>query len=272
MNASVDRVFYYHADATPLGGHLTHPFEQIVNSAASSALAQAGGHAESSISEFNLSDVISSGQAYSRTSGIVNKTTNAWTTLVTSVVENLNVLEVLTIDRVVSRVALDYPRDGDVPNLAFVGTQFVNVRLNGKIITPVLDFNLGSQPVVPGRFPDAPLLHDEGFLRNVIDRSEKTLKGAPDWLQKRYGWISSEEARAKKGYVLCSLVTGIDGAEEGQSFGNVLLVPGFGNIFFGELIVAQNSYRLTMVRVEMGCVAEGNLSVGSSFSNGRPIP
>ena len=62
MNASVDRVFYYHADATPLGGHLTHPFEQIVNSAASSALAQAGGHAESSISEFNLSDVISSGQ------------------------------------------------------------------------------------------------------------------------------------------------------------------------------------------------------------------
>ena len=160
----------------------------------------------------------------------------------------------------------------EVPMGAGIDIQTGDVRLNGKIITPVLDFNLGSQPVVPGHFPDAPLLHDEGFLRNVIDRSEKTLKGAPDWLQKRYGWISSEEARAKKGYVLCSLVTGIDGAEDGQSFGNVLVVPGFGNIFFGELIVAQNSYRLTMVRVEMGCVAEGNLSVGSSFSNGRPIP
>jgi hypothetical protein len=52
----------------------------------------------------------------------------------------------------------------------------------------------------------------------------------------------------------------------------VLHVPGFGNIFFGELIVALNSYRLTMMRIEMGCLAEGNISAASAFSNGSTFP
>jgi hypothetical protein len=66
-------------------------------------------------------------------------------------------------------------------------------------------------------------------------------------------------------------VNELQGAE-GESFGHVLPVPGFGNVFFGELILGLNSYRLTMIRVEMGCVAEGTVSAASSFSNGRPIP
>lgn len=271
MNASNDRVFYYHADASPLGGHITHPFEQIVNSAASSALAQAGGHAESRIEQFNLNNIVSCSHAYSRTSGIVNKKTKAWTTLVTSVVEKLNILEVLTADRVVSRVALDYPLEGYNPKLTFVGTQFVNVRINGKPITPTLDLDLFPTEG-KDRFPDEPLLRDENFLRKVIEQNGITAKDAPEWLKKRYGWVSSSEERAEKGYVLCSLVNDLQGAEPGDNFGHVLSVPGFGNVFFGELIVGQNSYRLTMIRVEMGCLAEGTISVASSFSNGRPIP
>jgi len=67
--------------------------------------------------------------------------------------------------------------------------------------------------------------------------------------------MKSPESRKKKGYVLCSLVEELQGAKPGTSFGHVLHVPGFGNIFFGELIVAQSSYRLTMMRIEMGCLA-----------------
>jgi hypothetical protein len=84
--------------------------------------------------------------------------------------------------------------------------------------------------------------------------------------------VKLPEGRKKKGYVLCSLVNELQGAKPGTAFGHVLHVPGFGNIFFGELVVAPNSYRLTMMRIEMGCLAEGNLSVASSFSNGLPIP
>jgi hypothetical protein len=84
--------------------------------------------------------------------------------------------------------------------------------------------------------------------------------------------MKSPESRKKKGYVLCSLVEELKGAKPGTAFGHVLHVPGFGNIFFGELIVASNSYRLTMMRIEMGCLAEGNISAASAFSNGVTFP
>jgi hypothetical protein len=84
--------------------------------------------------------------------------------------------------------------------------------------------------------------------------------------------MKSPESRKKKGYVLCSLVGELQGAKSGTSFGHVLHVPGFGNIFFGEVVVAPNSYRLTMMRIEMGCLAEGNISAASAFSNGVTFP
>jgi hypothetical protein len=84
--------------------------------------------------------------------------------------------------------------------------------------------------------------------------------------------MKSPESRKKKGYVLCSVVEEVQGAKSGTTFGHVMHVPGFGNIFFGELVVGPNSYRLTMMRIEMGCIAEGDISVASAFSNGLTSP
>jgi len=30
MEASKSRVYYYHADASPFGGHITHPIEKLI--------------------------------------------------------------------------------------------------------------------------------------------------------------------------------------------------------------------------------------------------
>jgi len=94
----------------------------------------------------------------------------------------------------------------------------------------------------------------------------------PDWLRTRYSWVNSEEERKKRGYVPCSLVEQTEGAKHGNSYGHVIHVPDFGNIFLGELIVSQGLFRLTMIRIEMGCIAEGNLSFGSAISNGSTMP
>jgi hypothetical protein len=275
MDASTKRTFHYHADASPLGGHLTHPIENIIHSQASTSLAQAGGHAESRIESYKLDNsvTVTSGPAYSHTTGVVNKKTGTWTTLVTSVVENLNVLEVVTADRIVSKLHVEYPQEGDHPRISIIGSKFVNLRVNGESINPVLDIDL-LKSESKGEFPDKHLMEEKVFNNKVSSHYKKIAetKGAPEWLAGRHASMKSPESRKKKGCVLCSLVNELQGAKPGTAFGHVLHVPGFGNIFFGELIVAQNSYRLTMMRIEMGCLAEGNISVASAFSNGFTMP
>jgi hypothetical protein len=49
-------------------------------------------------------------------------------------------------------------------------------------------------------------------------------------------------------------------------------VPDFGNIFLGELQTSHHAFRLTMIRLEMGCANHGTMSIGSGDSNGFGMP
>jgi hypothetical protein len=272
MNASTKRQFYYHSDASPLGGSITHPFESIISTAASSSLAQAGGLTTSSLESYALDPVVSVDKAYSHITGAVDKETGNWKTLTTSVVENLNVLEVVTADRIVSRLAVEHPAVGYVPKVSFVGVQFVNLRVNGHTIHPKLNLDLLN--VGHGNFPEGPLLKNENFLEKLAEQSRRITgaKDAPEWLKERYGWVQSAEEREKRGYVIGSLVEDLQGIKDATSIGHIINVPDLGNIFLSELTLDQNSYHLTMMRIEMGCIATGNLSFGTAVSNGLPIP
>ncbi len=272
MNASTTRQFYYHSDASPLGGRLTHPFETIISTAASSSLAQAGGLVSSSLDSYRLDPIVSVERAYSHISGAVDKATGNWTTLTTAVVENLNVLEVVTADRIVSRLAVEHPLVGYTPKVSFIGVQFINLRINGHTIHPKL--NLDILNVDGGRFPDRPFTRNENFLQKATAQSRRIAeaKDAPEWLKARYGWVQSAEEREKRGYVLCSLVEELQGVGDASSIGHVISVPDLGNIFLGELTLDHNSYKLTMMRIEMGCIATGDLSFGTADSNGVGVP
>jgi hypothetical protein len=50
--------------------------------------------------------------------------------------------------------------------------------------------------------------------------------------------------------------------------GNVIHVKDFGTIFLAELRVNHNSFHLTMIRTEMGCIADGTGSFSSCSVNG----
>ena len=77
------------------------------------------------------------------------------------------------------------------------------------------------------------------------------------WLTDRYGWMDSDRKPGKDGFLLCSLVDGVGGAIPGRSFGHVLEIPDFGRIFLGELLVAPSSFRISMIRAELGCTVQG---------------
>ena len=56
---------------------------------------------------------------------------DGYTTLVTSVVEGLNILDVVTADLVVAQISTDHPLVGYVPSITFLGTRFENLRIAG---------------------------------------------------------------------------------------------------------------------------------------------
>jgi hypothetical protein len=53
---------------------------------------------------------------------------------------------------------------------------------------------------------------------------------------------------------------------------NMVVLPGFGRVFFGELLIAQYSRRLTMVRMALGSDAGGSASAGDVETNGSWSP
>jgi hypothetical protein len=272
MNASKGRVYYYHANASPIGGFFTHPVEQILPSHGSSSLAQAGGNAGARVSKFRLDSLVSFEHAYSEIYGTTNKSTGSWTSSVTSVIEGLNVAETVTADRVVAVLTVEHPIDGDFPKASVVGSQFENLRINGVPIEPVI----GPSTVVPheaGKFPATAAVDNKEFVERAFSQYEKLKRpGTPEWLQKRYEWMGTPEGRAKRGYVLSSLADEVKGHKEEHTFGHVLHVPDFGNIFLSELLTDHHTFRLTMMRLEMGCANQGTVSVTTGDANGSTMP
>jgi hypothetical protein len=273
MDASKNRVFYYHADAAPIGGHFTKPKESILHSHGSTSLAQAGGHISASHEKYVHADkLVSFDKAYSEIEGKVSKT-GSWTTLVTSVIEGLNVQDIVKADRIIATLAVEHPSHGGHPRASVVGSKFENLIIDDVEINAVLGKN-----VIPtqkkGKFPDRALMEDDAFLGRALRQGKRVTdaKGAADWMIPRYGWVQSKTARKRKGYVQCSLVDKLQGAKPGSSFGHIVHVPDFGNIFLGEFMTSHHAFRLTMIRLEMGCGIHGTVSGGTGDSNGSGAP
>ena len=63
--------------------------------------------------------------------------------------EGINLLEVVTADKIVAQISTKHPKIGNVPSVSFVGSQFVNLRINGELIVPVLDLHPFPAPPRP---------------------------------------------------------------------------------------------------------------------------
>jgi hypothetical protein len=112
-------------------------------------------------------------------------------------------------------------------------------------------------------------------VRKLAKKQSSKLLGPshdPDILKRRYGWLASDEEIESRGHLLCSLVTEYRNGDSKNTYGHVIHVPGFGNIFLAELTFDQNAYHLTMIRAEMGCASSGTVSMASGRTNGLPYP
>jgi hypothetical protein len=270
MRSGARKAHYFHAEANSLGGFIDKPVQKTVPPQASSSLPTVGGHVSHKNEALHLDGVVSCRSTHTRVSGRYVEEDSAHSTVATSVVEGLNIGEVITADRVVAQVSIQHSVNGDAPILSFTGSRFEGLRIGGRDASLVFNSSFlesGDSPREPITWP---LFHTTGK-----QQAAKLIKGAKDvdgfqWIIERYGWLASEPKAS--GCVLCSLVDGVDQAVPGRSFGHILQIPNFGKIIFGEVVAYPASVHLSMIRAELGSPTAAGMNAATAVVNGSGFP
>lgn len=254
--------FRYHANAHVLSGYITRPMLRTIEAQASTALPATGGHSQSSTEQFRINDIVSFSHGYSYVSGSENvengKTIH--TTLVTADVQGLNILDVVTADRIVARLIFRYI-SGDEPQILVLGSRFENLRIAGQECKVELDHELGL------RLSTFAAVRKE-FAINVD--SSKMVDDPSNPPKSRKNVEPHEVLRGSLlKRVLPSEIPGI--VRHGYN-GHILVLPEFGTIYLAELQFEHGRQTLTMLRVELGSPTGGHLVVDSVEAGRRIEP
>ena len=275
MNVSKHSSFYYHADANALGGVIRQPIEHVVSTRASVSLAHAGGFSSKGLREFRVDGILSFKSAKTHVSGSEHED-RGWRSTSTATIDGLNVLDILTADHIAAQVSVMRRRDHGPAEISLLGTQFVNLRVNGELVDPDLDrrvFGVDPARQQAGTPAGSPSFEDLiGVAGEQYTGNADTRKLMVERLGDRFAWEHPDHSLQHRGSAICSLVAKTKVSAPGQSYAHVIHVPELGNIFLGEMLVSRFSVELTMMRVEMGCVAHGSVSACTARSNGQPCP
>ena len=133
----MDQTFLYHALAVAASGQITVPFQHIIEVQAPSALPFTGGYSASDAPEFRFARIASFASAHSVTTG--SEIGGSFNTLATATIEGLNILNVVTADRVVARLASRYTPDTKERVNSFAGSHFANLRIAGCPVNVKID-------------------------------------------------------------------------------------------------------------------------------------
>jgi len=288
----IQRTFFYHADANAIGGTINRPFNGFVPSLTSISLPLVGGFLEKQRKGRAWKNIISYERESTHVSGSKKDETEGgpFTTQVSATVEGLNILEVVTADKVVAQLSVAHPHDGGEPTISVIGSQFDNLRISGEKIEPVLRYDLfaehdGSSEEDPKkRYPKKPWPRQEKFLEKVNGQKAKAKEKyaeryakapIPDWIRHHFHAFDSAQGLNDRDYIVCSLVDHLPELPEhfpGVVCANGVHIPGFGKVFFGEVIIQQGTFRVSMIRAQLGSPVGGAVSAAIASSNGKTFP
>ena len=268
------RLYNLRADANALGGLLREPVGKIIPTLSPVSLPSAGGFALARTEEFTFEEIVSCSAAYTRVSSEEQASDGTTSILVTSVVENLNILEVFSATRIVAQLTITIPRDGPPIGVSTIGSVYEGVRLAGYPCTLKLNQGLRQpQPTSGGR--SRSLAWADVFeagrtqaqaLLNVFEGRSSNEADAYEWAQKRHGWMTAESKSS--GGALCSLIDGLETTAPVRCSGHIVEVPHFGRIILGELYVSPDSAHLVGVRAELGCAIGGAITAACGGGGG----
>lgn len=263
MSPNQPRTFHYNACAHGFSAIFTRPFHHNISVIAPSALPITGGHGTSREENFKFEQFISIKAAYSHVSGSHQADDDTNNTLSTAVLEGLNMFDVLTADRIVSRLYSKHQPNAAEGNITWVGSKFENLRIAGCPVQIELNTKLFHNPEKPELDLDT-----YGKAKTDFDSGGEFSKICSDPL-------TGEPLTPKnfRGAFLCSIVKKIVVDHPGVTVhGHSIKVAGFGKVYLGELLIKNAEKNLTMLRFKLGSSTDGGGSGGGTRSNGTHYP
>lgn len=250
--------FLYHAEAAAATGQLTLPHQELIEVPASVSVPVNGGHARSTVENFNHRDIISFRKAEVHVVGSYSRKDGAHGALASASIEGVNILNMVTCDRVVLRLTSKHPEDGSEASFIPLGSRFENLRIAGHPIEVDMATDLFTQHSTWSKLSHA-FEHDERFRAEISRLSMVPAHGAH--LPQSKGTLGVTLARN-----LDNLPAGLTRSDHG------IYVPHFGTVYLGEYFVSPHSHRLLMLHVDLGCAVEGCGGIGSGQTNGSIYP
>jgi hypothetical protein len=181
---------------------------------------------------------------------------DAYITTVTSTLYGLRVAgQRLMVDRLHAALKSTHAREGGEPSIVFTGTTIENLVLDNFPVQVEFDYELEKY----GTEREMVAAYAEGTLRGRIWET------APNAEQK-------EGVPRVGGYIGCSIVRKITyDNPKANVYGHIIELPGFGVIKIGELLTRQDSKRLTLLRLVLGCPNQARMVAAYVKSNGETL-
>ena len=267
--------FRFHGHAIGAGGRIHNPFQEIIEIQAASALPEIGGYGAARSTSFRYREILQFDAAHSEVTG--SRTSNGdgsgvFNTLIKSTVENLNIMGMITADRVVANLVSTH--DGgpeSEPSFKLSGTRFENLKVAGVPVKVDLCIEVFDRLDTHKRVSDA-FVADRDFRNLFAELSLKDrLSEAPARVQRWFHRPSKEESALPqtKGFTTISLVRRLEPERpDFKCWGHVIYIEGFGSIQLAELALSKNNRRLTMIHVNLGSPVEGDVAVCAVDGNG----
>lgn len=285
---------FYHATAYGVAGEITRPHQQAIPTQAATVLVPGGGRGFQRVENFRLDGVVSFDAAYVEVGGSYDNTHQMHTSYAQSVIEGLNIADVVKADKVVSRLAIYGPptnKNDDENSFDITGSHFENLRVAGHVLDVKLATNRFHQYQTFSALEDdyrkgsaddilclsklsqqnlTALQKDYSALNGLSDAADAWKKNTTG--TKRAGgnpsyWCSAANELEK----LFAKGTSLENTEL-TVFGNFILIPKFGVVRLAEGLIQKNWRSFHMVRVQMCSTGVGSIHTNGTSGNGTPMP
>jgi len=261
--SEVHRTFHYNASAHAFSGHFTRPVQHLIEVQAPTALPTIGGFGSSRVENFKFNEYVKFTAGYTHVAGSEQSERGkdeekvTYTTLVTATIENLNILDVVTADRVVSRISSYHVGGAPESHFSFLGSKFENLHIGGCKADITLNHDFFAK------------YKTFAAVRNELERKGEFRRMAEDPFQ------TGNPIQMEDGHevILCSLVKKMaTDAPDVTTQAHAFVIPHFGRVYLAEAIIDECKRTLTMLRLELGSPIAGSGVFAQSVGNGRPWP
>jgi hypothetical protein len=273
------KVFFYHGQGVGLGGIITRPVKQTIDTKAGASLPITGGRAYCKSDPYRVPnlkdpDIISIDGAETEITGALGDD-GVYRTSVTTTVTGVNVGNVVTADTVVAKLVSEHYPDEPEPRIDVTGSGITNMLINGQKVDVVIDNSLFSDLNTFSKFKNK-FDKDSNFKKDMRQRflwGDLQPDQVPDCWREQYDFAEKQKSLPKaQGIVPCSVATNVSGGSGFQKFRHILVIPNFGCLFLGEVLMQDFARRLTMMRFKLGSPQAGDVTVASADANGANWP